>query len=179
MKANAKVWGELSSDLTAASKGHANCLLTSNGSYGKSNNQVVLYCSRYKFYPEKKRKKKAEGYYRQHTINCDKSNARKAGGGNNMNKKTSTSRPLKVQNDTTCKVKLKIGIDANSLFLVCGSGEDMHEGHPPLDEGEMPTRRSTVPDEAMIMAKQMATKGARPGLISGVLNGMYGVGLSR
>jgi hypothetical protein len=170
-KANSNVWGKLRSDLTASSKKHG-CLLTSNGSYGKAN-QVVLH-----FYPESKRRLKADCVYRQHTINRDKANVRKATG-NDLPRKTSTSLPLKVKKESTCKVKLIIGIDATSLFLVCGYGENSHEGHPPLGDGEMPTRRLTVPNEAIVMAKQLATKGARPRVISGVLNDMYAIGLTR
>jgi hypothetical protein len=85
---------------------------------------------------------------------------------------------LKVQNDTTCKVKIVIGMDANSFFMLCGCGESTHEGHPPLGDEEMPTRQSTVPGEAIMTAKQMATNGARPGFIKGMLNEMFGIGLS-
>jgi hypothetical protein len=176
MKANSNVWGKLRSDLTASSKKHG-CQLTSNGSHGKAN-QVSLRCSRFRFYPESKRRLKDDCVYRQHTINCDKANARKATG-NALPRKTSTSRPVKVKEESTCKVKLVIGVDATSFFLVCGYGERTHEGHPPLGDGEMPTRRSTVPSEAIVMAKQLATKGARPRVISGVLNDMYAIGLTR
>ena len=121
MKANSKVWEKLRSDLTASSKKHG-CLLTSNGSYGKD--QVVLHCSRYKFYSESKRRLKADCVYRQHTINRDKANARKATG-NDLPRKTSTSRPLQVKKESTCKVKLVIGIDATTFFLLCGYGENL------------------------------------------------------
>jgi hypothetical protein len=175
MKQNMKVWGKLCSDLIAASKEHGNCRLTSNGfRHGK----MILYCSSFKFYPEYARQKKAEGEYRKHTINCDKYNARK-GDESKLNKKTSTSKPLKANNETTCKVRLLIDIDLSSFFLVCGLGKDVHEGHRPLDTAEMPTRQCTVPKDATTAAKQMATKGARPGLISGVLNDIYGIELSK
>jgi len=52
MKANSNVWGKLRSDLTASSKKHG-CQLTSNGSYAKANQ---VHCSRYRFYPESKRR---------------------------------------------------------------------------------------------------------------------------
>jgi hypothetical protein len=176
MKANSNVWGQLRSDLIASSKKHG-CQLTSNGSHGKAD-RVALRCSRFRFYPESKRRLKDDCVYRQHTINCDKANARKATG-NALPRKTSTSRPVKVKEESTCKVKLVIGVDATSFFLVCGYGERTHEGHPPLGDGEMPTRRSTVPNEAIVMAKQLATKGTRPGAICGVLNDIYGVELSK
>jgi hypothetical protein len=113
MKANSNVWGKLRSDLTASSKKHG-CQLTSNGSHGKAN-QVSLRCSRFRFYPESKRRLKDDCVYRQHTINCDKANARKATG-NALPRKTSTSRPVKVKEESTCKVKLVIGVDATSFF---------------------------------------------------------------
>jgi hypothetical protein len=138
---------------------------------------MILYCSSFKFYPEYARQKKAEGEYHKHTINCDKYNARK-GDESKLNKKTSTSKPLKANNDTTCKVRLLIDIDLSSFFLVCGLGKDVHEGHRPLDTTE-PTWQCTVPKDATTAAKQMATKGTQPGLISGVLNDIYGIELSK
>jgi hypothetical protein len=176
MKDNMSVWGKLSSDLIAASKEHVNCRLTSNGGqHGK----MFLHCSNFKFYPESSRIKKSQGEYRKHTINQNKNNARQGQDSKKLNKKTSTSKPLKANNDTTCKVRLMIGIDLYSFFLFCGLGKDMHEGHPPLDTNHLPTRLRSVPNEATETAKLMATKGARPGLISGMLHDMYGIELSK
>jgi hypothetical protein len=112
MKGNMKVWGNLCLDLIAASKEHGNCQLTSNRcSYGK----MLLYCSNFKFYPEYARTKKAEVEYCKHTINCNKHNAQN-GDMKKLNKKTSTYKPLKANNDITCKVRLVIGIDLCRFF---------------------------------------------------------------
>jgi hypothetical protein len=149
--------------------------LTSNGAHGKD--QMVLCCSHFRFYTGNKNVKKAEGDYRNHSLNCDKKHARKDG--KNQRRKTSTSRPVKGSEATTCKVKLVIGIDQYSLFLVCGIGEETHEGHPPLEEEEMPTRLRTVPQEASTMARLMANNSVRPGSIAGVLEDSHGVKLTR
>jgi hypothetical protein len=115
MNKNMRVWGKLCSDLIVASKEHGNCRLTSNGNkHGK----MFLHCSNFKFYPESLRIKKfEEGEYRKHTINGDKNNARKGEDSKKLKKKTSTSKPLKANNNNTCKVRLIIGIDLCSFFL--------------------------------------------------------------
>jgi hypothetical protein len=99
--------------------------------------------------------------------------------GKSQRKKTATSLPLKESNETTCKVRLAIGIDSLSFFVVGGRGHGIHEDHPPLEPTEMPTRKRTVPQEADTFAKKLAMKGARPGLISGVLEETHGVSWTR
>jgi hypothetical protein len=138
---------------------------------------MVLCCSHFRFYTANKKVKKAEGDYRNHSLNCDKKHARKDG--KNQKRKTSTSRPVKDSEASTCKVRLVIGIDRYSLFLVCGIGEETHKGHPPLEEEEMPTRLRTVPKEASTMARLMANNSVRPGSIAGVLEDLHGVKLTR
>jgi hypothetical protein len=165
MRANTKSWNKLSSALMRFCQKEGKFRLTSNGAHGKD--QMVLCCSRFRFYTANKKVKKAEGDYRNHSLNCDKKHARKDG--KNQKRKTSTSRPVKGSEASTCKVKLVIGIDQYSLFLVCGIGEETHKGHPPLEEEEMPTRLRIVPEEASSMARLMANNSVRPGLIAGVL----------
>ena len=154
MRDNKESWAKLSTDLIRASKQHGNCVLASNGSYG--NNQMILICSRSKYY--KSTMQRASGEYRQHSMNRDKQYAR-TDEGKKQKKKTSTWLPVKENNDTTCKVKLVIGTDAYSFFVVCGIENGTHEGHPPLASEEMPTRKRTVPEDAKKLASQMAMKG--------------------
>jgi hypothetical protein len=175
MKANKKSWNNLSSALMRACQKQGKFRLTSNGAHGKD--QMALYCSHFKFYTANENVKKAEGKYRNHTVNCDKKNNRKAG--KNQKKKTSTSRPVKGSEESTCKVKLVIGIDQYNFFLICGVGEETHEWHPPLVEEEMPTRLRTIPKEALTMARLMANNSVRPGSIAGVLEDSHGIKLTR
>jgi hypothetical protein len=177
MKQNEQTWRKLSSDIMSESKNNGKSLLVSNGSWG-SNEKKVLVCSRFRMYAEKARRPKAGGKLRARSINCDKRNARK-GNGKSQKKRTSTSKALPGSDKPTCKAKLVIGIDSQSFFLVCGNGNDVHIGHSPLSSEEMPTRKCIVPEKAIAKAKQMAIRGAKPGLIAGILKHEFDVDLTR
>ena len=176
MKQNKATWTKLSTDIMSESKSVGKSLLVSNGSHGTD--RMALVCSRYKRYEEKARRPKAGGKLRLCSINCDRNNAQK-GNGKHEKKRTSTSKALPGSDETTCKAKLLFGIDSRSFYLVCGNGENVHTGHSLLSSEEMPTRKRTVPEQATTVAKQLANRGARPGLIAGVLKDQFDVDLTR
>lgn len=173
-KANETSWQKLSTDLIAASKKDGGCPVTSNGKYGKNR---VIVCSRHRHYESKSSRKKADGAFRSHSMNNDKLNSRP--NGKSLKRKTGTMRPFKQNEDITCKVKLVIGVDDHSFFVVCGTGNDMHEGHPPMATNEMTTRKRIVPEKAKELATRMRLNGARPGVIADVLKDLHGVELTK
>ncbi len=61
------------------------------------------------------------------------------------------------RNRANCKAKLMIGVDACSFFLVCGIGNAVHTGHPPLCSEEIPTRKRPAPQEALPVKEQMSS----------------------
>lgn len=172
-------WKKLSSDLIAVSKMEGGVSLSGNGFYTKDKRTKALFCSHFKYYNKGKRKL-AGGDYREYTMNRDKANAR-PDDGKSQKKRTSTSRPVKNEDEkvATCKVKLVFGLDKQSFFLICGAGNDTHEGHPQMGSRELPTRKRTVPEGVHTMAKQLANNGVRPGTISGVVEDLYGIDLTR
>jgi len=139
---NKETWERLCSVLIELSRRRGNCGLTCNGSYG-STGQRALFCSNHRHY--RKGNVTAGGEYRKFSFNRDRNNARKDDG-KNQKKVTRTARPMKESDESTCKAKLLFGIDDSSIFICCGIGYDTHEGHPPLDTGEMAQRKRTVPD---------------------------------
>ena len=122
MKGNEESWKKLSSDLIKESKEHGNFPLTSNGLHGKD--QKVLCCSRFRHYHATMHV--ASGEYCRHIINLNRNNAWQ-NDGKKQKKKTGTSHPIKSNDDISCKVKLVVGIDQHSFFLVCGLGNDTHK----------------------------------------------------
>jgi hypothetical protein len=141
MSDNIETWDKLCSDLIRASKDHGNCVLTSNTNGGGNRNQRILLCSRGKYYVAPK--KIADRPLWKHTMNQNKQH-NCSNNGKSQRKKTATSLPLKESNETTCKVRLAIGIDSLSFFVVGGRGHGIHEDHPPLEPTEMPTRKRMV-----------------------------------
>jgi hypothetical protein len=178
MDKNKSVWNKLYSDLMGESKKLGKCILVTNGYRGKRKNQIAIHCNRYKTYNENSKRPRAGGKLRARSINRDKHNVRKDNGKAQM-RRTSTSKPVAGTDDITCKAKLVIGIDLLSFFVVCGVGNNVHTGHLPLHSDEMPTKKQMVPEKAVAVAKQMANRGARPGVISGVLKDQFDVDLTR
>jgi len=174
MASDKVVWDRLISDLMQVSKKSGNCSIISNGSHGKG--QRALVCSRYRKYVQSDTT--AGGDFRKHSLSRDKSNARQ-GDGKKQKKKTSTSKAVLEDNDVTCKTKLVLGSDQYSIFQVCGIGEGTHTGHAPLNEDEMSTKKRTIPQEALDVAKRMSQIGSRPGMIKARLQDEYGVKVSR
>ena len=162
MKNNIPTWKRLSSDIIAESKRSGKSILVSNGSHGKDSDRVVLICNRYRLYRGNRRHKKAD----KDSV-CG-------------NEGTNTSKAiLGSSNGANCKAKLVIGVDSRSFFLVCGIGNNIHTGHPPLSSEEMPRtrKRTVVPENVSVVAQQMANREAKPGLIAsaGVLKDQFNV----
>lgn len=117
MKVNDKSWKKLCAALIDTSKKCGNWTIASNGSHGSNKDRKVLVCARFRHYQEPKHV--AHGEFRKHTLNLNRQNARHDYG-QSQKKKTATARPTKSNDDQTCKVKLIIGIDQHSFFVVCG-----------------------------------------------------------
>jgi hypothetical protein len=175
-KENKSSWDKLCADLAKASLEHGGSPLKSNGSHGKNKDYKVLKCSHHRYYSA--HGNQAGGVFRNHSLNNDRQNARK-GDGKKQKKKTSTSLPVKENEDATCKVSLICGKDQYSFFVVCGLGHGTHEGHSRLASNEMPRPKRTIGKEAEKLAKTMRLKGARPGAIADTVEAVHGVKMTR
>lgn len=170
-------WKKLSDDLMRVSTEGGGSSLNVVINYGGKKDRAALACSHGRAYRQSKAPR-AGGAFRTHTFNRDKLNAR-SNKGLEQKKKTSTSKPIAAKNEETCKVKLVIGMDAQSFMLICGNGDDTHEGHPSLAKGEMPLRKRLINENAEKEAKQMAIHGGRPGLICGMVQEKHGLEMTR
>jgi hypothetical protein len=118
----------------------------SNGGGKKGKKQRNLKCNHGRKYrgPSKstiaKKKDQDDGKtkkeeYRSSSFSSNRKNARGHGGsGKSMPRRTNTQ---SCQEGEPCLVTFTLGFDSSSFYMLCGHGNDEHQGHPPMKSEEL------------------------------------------
>lgn len=123
-------------------------------------------------------RQQAKEAYHKSSINLDQKNACSVNGKSQKKWMSIYRAVTETMKALGCKVKLMIGAYSNSYFVVGGAGgSSCHEGHPPVNEEDMPSQKRHLTDEAVQHAKVMAIHGTHPGLVSAVIKESYAVSM--
>jgi MULE transposase domain len=166
----------LITDLLQAAKSVGNCALVSNG-FGRrvpTNDtdtevhaeQRQLKCSNFRKYSSEQGENfltpnqgTATESYRATSYTGDKKNARGCkSSGLALKRRNSTLR----HTSCTCRVKFTLRIDQNSVFLVCGIGDNQHTGHPPLHSNEIRNRKRFLDLSTLETVSAMSVANIQP-----------------
>ena len=97
--------------------------------------------------------------YRGSTYTGDKKNARGCkSSGLALKRRNSTLR----HTSCTCRAKFTIRLDHNSFFMVCGNGENQHNGHPPLLANKIRNCKRFLDDSTLETVAAMSVANIQP-----------------
>jgi MULE transposase domain len=134
-----------------------------------------LICPRNKAQKPSRTCTKAPGELRNESLTLDKKNQRQ--GGKVLAKRTISK--LAPSAAHTCNVKLCIGIDDYSLFVIVNQGCGIHKYHPPLAKEETTTKRSQITKSAETLQNHCSISGIAPGQTAALTALRHNIRLTR